>query len=573
MASSLPQTEHAALFDAWIARYKKATGTNRSKLEALNPVLEELESEGVQAFPVKGMDLLLRCYASLGHRSMADIDLLVKEEDLHRISGPLSRAGFSPVRPRGSWKTSSIEQAQRYHSEELNITLALTWGLSAMSSPGLFWARAVHVDTLLGHRQLLHPEDAFLFMILYAVTHRGRLHSTFVQDVSTFLENESSQIDWTMWCGRIHKEGVSVPVYHGLRYAEDNGCASVPEQVLTMLAPATRRERLLYRFYRRAVTDKSPPAGQYLFPFVVAPGWSGKWRVSKRVLGLSARSSNDIRAVRPSPKRIPAKLLEILQTIGRALYIVPTELLWLVQDAPGVIALRGAGPLCREIAIGWLPAKWIFRLSRRSYDKESEVWKKTPVQLVPSEEAFVEASGFKEGAVLSVGCGGGREAIALAREGFTVTAVDHVPAMVEATQANAKSAGVVLRVQYAEVTQSFQPDGKFSLILLANCFYSCIPHRRLRIQLLRRLRSAATADGWCYIHFVCSAQRDRLPKRWRRLQRMFGSESGLDLSDGVFEKEFLGTEEAEEEVRSAGWEIRQSQTLDHSTACIWALKQ
>jgi ubiquinone/menaquinone biosynthesis C-methylase UbiE len=44
--------------------------------------------------------------------------------------------------------------------------------------------------------------------------------------------------------------------------------------------------------------------------------------------------------------------------------------------------------------------------------------------------------------VLEIGCGAGFMAIALAERGFTVEAVDHIPAMIELTQKNAKQANV-----------------------------------------------------------------------------------------------------------------------------------
>ena len=58
------------------------------------------------------------------------------------------------------------------------------------------------------------------------------------------------------------------------------------------------------------------------------------------------------------------------------------------------------------------------------------------------ETALLKMVPFKEGKLLLLGTGGGREAIHLARIGFNVTGVDVVPEVVKKAEENAKQMGV-----------------------------------------------------------------------------------------------------------------------------------
>jgi 2-polyprenyl-3-methyl-5-hydroxy-6-metoxy-1,4-benzoquinol methylase len=73
----------------------------------------------------------------------------------------------------------------------------------------------------------------------------------------------------------------------------------------------------------------------------------------------------------------------------------------------------------------------------------------------------------KTARVLEIGCGAGFLAIALARRGFAVEAVDHAPAMVELTRKHAKETGMDSLIQTAieDVHQLSFEDESFDLII------------------------------------------------------------------------------------------------------------
>jgi SAM-dependent methyltransferase len=112
------------------------------------------------------------------------------------------------------------------------------------------------------------------------------------------------------------------------------------------------------------------------------------------------------------------------------------------------------------------------------------------------EEAALAARLFPPGSrVLDVGCGGGREAIALARLGCHVRAIDLVPAMIELARAEAAQAGVTVTFEVKSVTALDYLPGSFDHVLFSTNVYAYIPSRAGRIDTLRRVHTALREEG------------------------------------------------------------------------------
>jgi cyclopropane fatty-acyl-phospholipid synthase-like methyltransferase len=67
--------------------------------------------------------------------------------------------------------------------------------------------------------------------------------------------------------------------------------------------------------------------------------------------------------------------------------------------------------------------------------------------------------------VLDVGCGGGREAVLLARRGFDVTAVDFSPTALGMARANAEAARVAVEFIQDDLTNLTKIRGTFDLVV------------------------------------------------------------------------------------------------------------
>lgn len=86
--------------------------------------------------------------------------------------------------------------------------------------------------------------------------------------------------------------------------------------------------------------------------------------------------------------------------------------------------------------------------------------------LEPVSELAVNAAGIERGhRVLDVGCGTGNAALAAARRGATVLAVDPAARLLEVASQRARAAGLELTVKQAEAASLPAPDAAFDVVL------------------------------------------------------------------------------------------------------------
>jgi len=114
--------------------------------------------------------------------------------------------------------------------------------------------------------------------------------------------------------------------------------------------------------------------------------------------------------------------------------------------------------------------------------------------LLPVELEMVARHIRPGGRVLDIGCGAGREAISLAREGFQVVGIDIATRMVDAAQANAQREGLAITFRVQSATDLDEPPDSFDGAYWAGS-YQHVPGRALRIETLRRIKQGLTPDG------------------------------------------------------------------------------
>lgn len=203
------------------------------------------------------------------------------------------------------------------------------------------------------------------------------------------------------------------------------------------------------------------------------------------------------------------------------------------------------GRLVSSLALMVMRPDDLVEASRQSYAKRTQVnyWGSDEVMskgLTPLEKMILEKINLKQGKILILGLGGGREAIPLAKMGFSVIGVDYIPEMVEKAKENAAKHDVQLDAQVGELSHLAPPPATFDLVWLSESMYSCIPTRRRRVELLKKLNEALQPGGWfaCMFHWnpipAFSPQMDRIRKLFAYLT--FGN---LWYEPGDL---FLGTE-------------------------------
>jgi ubiquinone/menaquinone biosynthesis C-methylase UbiE/signal peptidase I len=131
-----------------------------------------------------------------------------------------------------------------------------------------------------------------------------------------------------------------------------------------------------------------------------------------------------------------------------------------------------------------------------------------------------------EANILDVGCGAGREAIALTKMGFKVTGIDISPNMIAQAAENAQKEGLDIDFIARNVSDIVYPVKSFDYVLFSRAVYSHIPTKKLRVETLKKIRGILKSDGMLFFSAYCNGDK-RLFSRlniigfFRRLRNFF----------------------------------------------------
>lgn len=152
---------------------------------------------------------------------------------------------------------------------------------------------------------------------------------------------------------------------------------------------------------------------------------------------------------------------------------------------------------------------------------------------------------------VELGCGHGRNAMFLARRGFTVEAVDYSPSAIDWAQERVAEAGVAVSLACRNVFDLGLQAGQYGLVYDSGCFHHIAPHRRR--QYVDLVADALAPGGW--FGLTC-----------------FRPEGGSGYSDEeVYERRSLGgglgyTEERLGEIWSGPLQVRVLRQMERQAA-------
>jgi SAM-dependent methyltransferase len=149
---------------------------------------------------------------------------------------------------------------------------------------------------------------------------------------------------------------------------------------------------------------------------------------------------------------------------------------------------------------------------KNKYDQQAEFYVRGAESAV-ERRLFerLEALAARDGRILVVGSGAGKECFELARRGYTVLGIDFAEAMVRASREQAAKLGLDVDLRQGDVAELVMPAASLGTVLFTYDVYSFVPGRARRVELLRRIA------GWLGPGAPLLVSARRVRSSWERL--------------------------------------------------------
>lgn len=209
----------------------------------LSEILEVFRRHGVAVVALKGAHLGHIVYGNAALRTMGDLDLMVRRDQLGSAEGLLIRLGYTP-------QHDSLEQmdyARHHHTRPLGkpgaVRIDLHWSIARPTAPfdvdldGM-WERAVPARIAGSEALVLSPEDLLLHLCLHAsFDHQFRLGLRACWDILEAVRHHRGAIDWDELARRAQRWGIGRYVYVTLHLVRELLAADIPLARIAVLEP------------------------------------------------------------------------------------------------------------------------------------------------------------------------------------------------------------------------------------------------------------------------------------------------------------------------------------------------
>ncbi len=204
--------------------YLQSAARNTYIYHKLSEVLDVLQKEGIPCIVLKGAHLAETMYESIALRPMADIDLLVRPEDLAKTQQYLIKTGHLAL-------NSDLPLDIHWSIERLLIQVH--------RNMNTVWKRAQPARIAGSEALALAPEDLLVHLCLHLSVHhlfQGRgLRSLW--DIRATIAYYSCQLKWEQITNTVNEWGICAPLYLTLVLAKELVGARIPDDVLEDLKP------------------------------------------------------------------------------------------------------------------------------------------------------------------------------------------------------------------------------------------------------------------------------------------------------------------------------------------------
>jgi hypothetical protein len=213
-----------------------------------------LQKENVSLIPLKGVILKSQLYGDYGLRDMADVDMLVQDDDFWEAAHLLGMVGMKPQLPEGIQNISQFVSLPRSawpfeinfrHEDGLSIDLhrhllksEYYLNLYNVDMRGI-WARSIPVD---GSNENsvwsanLSPYDMLAHLCLHQALHGLQAMHNYL-DIDLYIRNLPSAWDWGIFINLIEQWQARSAAYHALMFSKYFMGTPIPVDIFEKLDP------------------------------------------------------------------------------------------------------------------------------------------------------------------------------------------------------------------------------------------------------------------------------------------------------------------------------------------------
>lgn len=258
---------------------------NMLRFRELGRVLRTFAGQGVQTILLKGAALAEMVYGNIALRPMADLDLLVRREDLTSALAALTKLGYQVVSTEAqAGDTIAFEnQVMLRKAGSPTILIEVHWSL--LDSPhyqrllpmAWFWETAISVRVEGAQGRALGTEALLLHLCAHLTLHHHGEGLLWQHDIAEVLHFFQDQLDWELLLAKAAAYDLVLPLQHVLLEVIDRWAAPAPLEAierLRELQPSAGEARV---FAWLTATER-PVAQRFWADLASMPGWRQRLR-------------------------------------------------------------------------------------------------------------------------------------------------------------------------------------------------------------------------------------------------------------------------------------------------------
>jgi hypothetical protein len=221
--------------------YRLTWYENNLLFNETEPLVAELERQGIATMLIKGAALTLRYYGNLAVRPMADLDIVVRPADAHRAMAILAGQGWTRT------ATASDDDLRyrhamlfthRQHGGEVDLHWHILYEGGNAAADEFFWSTAQPLTFCGVKTQQLDPTSMLLHTIIHGLRWNPEPPIRWIIDAMVILRQSEAAIDWQRLVAFAGKMRLCYRLWLGLAHLVARFDAPVPTWVLDRLAAA-----------------------------------------------------------------------------------------------------------------------------------------------------------------------------------------------------------------------------------------------------------------------------------------------------------------------------------------------